>query len=178
MEHKVFFLDRDGVINQEVNYLFKIKDFIFISGVFKSLNYLSSLGFKFIIVSNQSGISRGFYSERDFVKLNKWMIAQFKKNNIEILDVFICPHSPEDNCSCRKPRIGLFEKALNKYSINISNSWMIGDSERDITAAMAAGITNTIMVRSGHKIDEKNTKAKYIINSINNINEIDAFKVS
>jgi len=85
MEHKVFFLDRDGVINQEVNYLFKIKDFIFISGVFKSLNYLSSLGFKFIIVSNQSGISRGFYSERDFVKLNKWMIAQFKKNNAKYL---------------------------------------------------------------------------------------------
>jgi len=178
MKHKVFFLDRDGVINQEVNYLFKIKDFTFISGVFKSLNYLSSLGFKFIIVSNQSGISRGFYSERDFLKLNKWMLAQFKKNNIDILDVFICPHSPEDNCSCRKPKIGLFEKAFNKYSINIPNSWMIGDSERDIISAMAAGIPNTILVRSGHKIDEKNTKAKYIINSIDNINDIDAFKVS
>jgi len=169
---KIIFLDRDGVVNVEKEYVHKIKDFSFIEGVFDALIYLKLLGYEFIIVSNQSGIGRGYFHLNDFNILNTWMISEFKKKNIEIIDVLICPHSPEDKCSCRKPQPGLFEEAIRKHKFIINNAWMVGDSERDITAANNAGITNTILVRSGHKIDEKNTNAKFIINSLKNINEV------
>lgn len=172
MAIKTIFLDRDGVINKEVNYLNKVEDFEFIDEVFKTCLYLRSLGFEIIVITNQSGIARGYYSINDFKSLNNWMIDQFKLNNIEILDVLFCPHSPESNCKCRKPKPGMFFEAKNKYNINMYNSWMIGDRERDITAASSAGIKNTILVRSGHKNDECNSKAKYILDSIKDVKNV------
>ncbi len=172
MTIKTIFLDRDGVINKEVNYLHKIEDFEFIDEVFETCFYLKNLGFEIIVVTNQSGISRGYYSENDFHVINNWMISQFNENNINILDVFFCPHSNESNCECRKPKPGMLINAKNKHNINMQESWMIGDSERDITAAYLAGITNTILVRSGHKINEKNSKAKFYLNSIKEIRNL------
>ena len=172
MANKTIFLDRDGVINKEINYLNKISDFEFINGVFDTCIYFQKLGYEIIIVTNQSGIARGYFSENDFHVINNWMIDQFYKNNINILDVFYCPHSNESNCECRKPKPGMFLSAKNKHNINMKESWMIGDSERDITAAYLAGITNTIIVRSGHKIDEENSKAKFYIDSIKDISSL------
>ena len=172
MAIKTIFLDRDGVINKEVNYLHKIEDFEFIDEVFETCFYLKNLGFEIIVVTNQSGISRGYYSENDFHVINNWMISQFKENNINILDVFFCPHSNESNCECRKPKPGMLLSAKNKHNINMRESWMIGDSERDITAASLAGIKNTILDRSGHKIDEKNSQAKFYLNSIQEIRNL------
>ena len=169
---KILFLDRDGVINLEINYLHKVNEFVFIDGVFESLKYIQNLGFKLIIVSNQSGIGRGIYEYKDFEILNNWMIKTFETFGVEILDVFICPHSPSENCSCRKPKDGLFREAFKKYTIEKESSWMIGDSERDITAARKAGINNTILVRSGHKIEEDRTNATYVIDSIASIQNV------
>ena len=170
-EHmKVIFLDRDGVINEETGYTHKIKDFRFIDGIFDSLNILKKLGYKFIIVSNQSGISREMYTLSEFNILNEWMLKMFSLNGINITDVFICPHGPDDNCECRKPKAGLFYMAFQKYDINLDSSWMVGDSERDIKAANTAGIIHTILVRSGHEINENTTKAKFIIDSVKNLN--------
>jgi D-glycero-D-manno-heptose 1,7-bisphosphate phosphatase len=169
MTIKTIFLDRDGVINQEVNYLYKIENFKFIDGIFSACRYVQNIGYDIIIVTNQSGISRGFYSENEYDILCEWMLSKFNENRIEILDIFHCPHSPESRCECRKPKPGMFIAAKNKHSINMKESWMIGDSERDITAASLAGIKNTILVRSGHKIDEKNSHAKYYLNSIKDI---------
>lgn len=166
MTIKTIFLDRDGVINIEKNYLHKIDDFEFISGVFDACNYFEKLGYRIIIVTNQSGISRGFYSAKDFEILTKWMLKQFKSRQIDILDVFHCPHSPNDNCKCRKPMPGMLLEAQKKYEIDMRNSWLIGDKEEDIIAANNSGINNTIIVRSGHKVDELNSKAKYILKSI------------
>ena len=166
MPIKTIFLDRDGVINKERSYLYKITDFEFIDGIFDACLYFISLGYKIIIVTNQSGIARGFYSENDFKILNKWMLNQFQKKEISILDIFYCPHGPESNCDCRKPKPGMFLKAKNKYNINLEKSWMIGDTEADIKAASSCGIENTILVRSGHKIDESKSNAKFILDSI------------
>jgi D-glycero-D-manno-heptose 1,7-bisphosphate phosphatase len=166
MPLKTIFLDRDGVINKDKNYLFKIKDFEFIDGIFKACIYFKKLGFEIIIVTNQSGIARGFYTENDFKQLTKWMLSEFKKRNISILDVFYCPHSPDFGCNCRKPKPGMLEEAKNKYNLDIKNSWMIGDTESDIYAANTIGIKNTILVRSGHKTDEKNSNARFILDSI------------
>jgi D-glycero-D-manno-heptose 1,7-bisphosphate phosphatase len=163
---RVIFLDRDGVINQEVNYLYKRKDFKFIDGIFEACKVFQLLGYKVIVVTNQSGVARGYYQEEDFHILTKWMLAQFNNRDIDILDVFFCPHGPKSTCKCRKPQPGMFLAARDKYDINMEDSWTIGDKEADITAANAAGVTNTILVRSGHIIDEMNTKAKFILESI------------
>ena len=166
------FLDRDGVINKDINYAYKIVDFEFIDGIFDVCIYFQNLGYKIIIVTNQSGISRGYYSENDFQTITNWMLAQFKKNDINILDVFHCPHSPDSHCNCRKPKPGMLLNAKHKHNINMQNSWIIGDKEADIIAGISSGITNTILVKSGHKIDELNSKAKFIIDSIQQTNKI------
>jgi D-glycero-D-manno-heptose 1,7-bisphosphate phosphatase len=167
MTIKTIFLDRDGVINKETGYLHKIEDFKFINGVFEACQHYEQLGYKIVIVTNQSGISRGHYSEDDFRNITDWMITQFNKNNIQILDTFHCPHLPDSGCNCRKPKPGMLLEAKKKYNINMLESWMIGDKETDITAAISSGIINTILVKSGHKINEADSRAKFIIDSIN-----------
>jgi len=171
VKKKIIFLDRDGVINEEVNYLHKIEDFIFIEGIFQSLHYLKKFGYEFIIVTNQSGIGRGLYDEDDYHKLDLWMKNVFKKNNLHILFSIHCPHTPEDNCNCRKPKTGMFEHCFKKYSISKEESWMIGDSKSDIEASQAAGVDNNILVRSGHPIPE-GIKNIPVIDSIKEINQI------
>ena len=168
MTIKTIFIDRDGVINKELNYLHKIDSFIFIDGIFDACEYYLKLGYKIIVITNQSGISRGYYTINDYQKLTNWMMRQFKNRGISILDTFHCPHLPESNCNCRKPKPGMFIAAKNKHNIDMANSWMIGDKETDSEAALSAGITNTILVRSGHKIDESISTAKFIIDSIEN----------
>ena len=172
MSVKTIFLDRDGVINKEKNYLYKIESFEFINGVFYACQYLEGLNYKIIITTNQSGISRGYYTESDFQKLTKWMLGQFNNNNIDILDVIHCPHLPSDFCDCRKPKPGMLLSAKTRHNIDMENSWMIGDRENDIQAAHNAGIRNTILVKSGHEIDELNTNSKFILNSIKDIHEV------
>jgi len=169
---KTVFLDRDGVINKEIGYLHKTSDFQFIDYVFQSCKYLNSIGYQIIVITNQSGIGRGLYTEKDFFELNEWMIKEFKNFGVEIQEVFFCPHSPEDNCECRKPKSGMFYSAFKKFNIDKKNSWMVGDKEDDITAARNAGLENTILVRSGHDINEKISKAKFIVDSIKDITSL------
>tara|TARA_B110000008_G_scaffold264630_1_gene289061 strand:- start:1639 stop:2178 length:540 start_codon:yes stop_codon:yes gene_type:complete len=166
MLQKAIFLDRDGVINKELNYVFKIQHFVFIKGVFETCKYLINLGYKIIIITNQSGIARGYYSEQDFELLTNWMKNEFKKNGIIILDVIHCPHLPEANCQCRKPKPGMLINARDKHGIDMDSSWLIGDKEDDIVAANHSNISNTILVKSGHKINQNLSKAKYILDSI------------
>ena len=166
MTIKTIFLDRDGVINKEVEYLFRIADFKFNEGVFDACLYFQNLDYKIIIISNQSGFARGYYSERDYLELTKWMLDQFNIKGISILDILYCPHGPESTCDCRKPKPGMLIEAKNKYNISMKDSWMIGDSESDIKAANAAGISKTILVRSGHRVDESNSNSTFTIDSI------------
>jgi D-glycero-D-manno-heptose 1,7-bisphosphate phosphatase len=172
MPVKTVFLDRDGVINKEVGYLHKIQDFEFIDGVFEACLYFKSLNYQIIVVTNQSGIGRGYYDEDDFHIINNWMLGQFKNKGIEILDVFFCPHDPESNCDCRKPKPGMLNQANEKHNIDMEKSWMIGDKEADVAAANSAGIKNTILVKSGHTIDEENSNARFILGSIDKAKEI------
>ena len=166
MLNKTIFLDRDGVINKDVNFLHKIKDCEFIDGIFEACIYFQDIGFKIVIITNQSGIARGYFNENDYQILTNWITLQFNKKSIKLLDIFHCPHGPDSKCSCRKPRPGMLLEAQHKYSIDMTNSWLIGDREDDILAANNAGINNTILVRSGHKINEGISNAKHILDSI------------
>ncbi|MDD2698939.1 MAG: D-glycero-beta-D-manno-heptose 1,7-bisphosphate 7-phosphatase [Arcobacteraceae bacterium] len=150
MKQKAVFLDRDGVINVEKDYLYKREDFEFIDGLFEALRYLQSLGFKLFIITNQSGIGRGYYKEDDFKKLTVWMVEQFKQEGIEISQVEYCPHAPEVDCSCRKPKTGMIEKIASNFKIDFPNSWIIGDKQSDIECGKNSNIGHSIQVKSGH----------------------------
>jgi len=145
---KAAFLDRDGVINIDTGYVGRIKDFKFKDGIFELLKLLQNLGFTLFIVTNQSGIARGYYNEEDFYKLTEWMKEEFKKEGIEIKDVRFCPHHPDitGECECRKPKPGMILELAKEYGIDLKNSIMIGDSDRDIEAAKRAGIEKTFKV--------------------------------
>jgi len=166
--NKALFLDRDGVINKEKNHLYKIEDFEFIDGVFETCKKYSDEGFLIIVITNQAGIAKGKYGEKDFSKLTEWMIKYFKEKNIIITKVYHCPHHPDYSgiCSCRKPKSGMLLSAKKEFDINMAKSILIGDKESDIEAGINAGVGKNILVRSGHKVDENNSKADYIINSI------------
>jgi len=172
VDNKIIFLDRDGVINQEVNYLHRIEDFKFINGIFDSLRALQELNYHFIIITNQSGIGRGFYSEKDYLLLDKWIKKEFEIKGIKILYSIHCPHTPEQKCDCRKPKPGMFINCFKLFQISKDDSWMVGDSERDIEASTMAGITNNILVRSGHPISEETKITSIVIDSIADITKI------
>ncbi len=143
MSRKVIFLDRDGVVNVERGeYTFKVPDFKFVDGLFSALEKLKKQGFEFIVITNQGGISKGIYNHNDVFLVHSHMSEEFKKHHIPLLAVFYCPHHNEvEKCICRKPDSLMLEKAIAKYQIDITNSYFIGDSERDILAAQKVNIT-------------------------------------
>lgn len=152
---KALFLDRDGVINIEKHYLYKIEDFEFIEGIFELCRYYQDLGFIIIVVTNQSGIARKYYSEDDFKSLTTWMIEQFKHNKIVISKVYHCPHHPDisGECSCRKPKSGMFLEAQKEFHIDMENSIMIGDKERDIEAGLNAGVKENYLFDESGEVE-------------------------
>ena len=164
MSRPALFLDRDGVVNIEKNYLHKVEDFEFIDGIFELCQKYQNLNYLIVVVTNQSGIARGYYSEDEFEKLTIWMIETFKKQGIAITDVYHCPHHPDISgpCSCRKPEPGMLLEAAKKHDIDLKHSLLVGDSERDITAAHRAGLEETYLFSP----DAKNSEATKIIRSL------------
>ena len=169
---KAVFLDRDGVINVEKDYAYKIEEFEFIDFVFDSLKYLQDLGYLLFIITNQSGIARSYYTIDDFLKLTSWMLLEFEKRGIKISQVEFCPHGPNDNCLCRKPKTAMIDNILKNYSVDLEKSWLIGDKSSDIKCAKNAKIKNTIQVKSGHSFDEKESVADFVCDSIKDIKKI------
>jgi D-glycero-D-manno-heptose 1,7-bisphosphate phosphatase len=145
---KAAFLDRDGVINIDKNYVYKIEDFEFKDGIFELLKLLQSKGFTLFVVTNQSGIGRGYYTLQDFKKLTEYMLNELKKKGIEIKEVAFCPHHPDDDCECRKPKPGMILNLVKKYNIDLKNSILIGDKQSDIKAGKNAGVGKTYLVES------------------------------
>lgn len=166
---KALFLDRDGVINIEKDYLYKIKDFEFIDGIFELCRYYQNIGYDIFVVTNQSGIARAYYGEDDFAILSSWMKDEFLKNDIEIKKVYYCPHHPDisGECSCRKPHAGMLLEAKKDFNIDLENSILIGDKERDIEAGLNAGLRETYLFDESETI--KDSKATKIVSKLNDI---------
>ncbi|MEZ8949835.1 D-glycero-beta-D-manno-heptose 1,7-bisphosphate 7-phosphatase [Vibrio sp. 10N.247.311.18] len=159
---KAFFLDRDGVINVDHGHVGSVEKFDFIEGVFEACRKINELGFKIIIVTNQSGIARGYYTEEDFNTLTNWMIEEFEKNDVKIDDVFYCPHHPEKgsgkylrDCQCRKPNPGMILDAAAKHKLNLKLSVLVGDKVSDILAAEKAGLDETYLINSKYLTTEQ-----------------------
>ena len=133
---KAVFLDRDGTINVDKNYLYKNEDFEFLPGAVEGLKALQASGFLLIIVTNQSGIARGFFTEDDYLKLNDFMLNELEKQGVHISKSYYCPHGPDSTCKCRKPETGLFEQAVKEFDIDLSKSFAIGDKPRDCSICL------------------------------------------
>ena len=138
MGNKAVFLDRDGTINADKNYLYRAEDFEFLPGAVEALRMLQSHGFLLIIITNQSGIARGYYTENDFLSLTEWMLERLKESGVNIAKVYYCPHLPDAKipeyrkiCDCRKPETGLFEEAAREFDVDMAKSFAVGDKMRD-----------------------------------------------
>ena len=161
LQTKAIFLDRDGVINIDKSYVYKIDEFEFSDGIFEVLKYFQSLGYILLVVTNQSGIGRGYYTQKDFLKLTSYMCNEFEKRDIKISKVYHSPSLPEKNLPCRKPNPGMLLEGEKDFNIDMKSSWMIGDKKSDIEAGLNAGISNTIYIGDGEL-----EVAKFCVNSI------------
>lgn len=147
MLHKALFLDRDGTINVDYGYVYQIEKFEFINGIFELCQKAQEKGYLIIVITNQSGIARGYYTDKDFHKLNRFMVDEFAKKGIRITDVFYCPDLEGNR---RKPNCGMFIEAKEKYNIDISSSISLGDKERDIEAAQKAGVSKNFLFKGNY----------------------------
>ena len=165
---KVIFLDRDGTINVEKDYIYKSEDLVFEEGTIEALKTFKNLGYILIVVSNQSGIARGYFTEKDLNIFNNNMNEILKKNGVEITEFYCCPHHPDGIgeykkvCECRKPNNKMIEDAIKKYNIDREKSYMIGDKTSDIGAGLKSNL-KTVLVKTGYglkdmeKIDKNKT---------------------
>lgn len=138
--NKAVFLDRDGTINVDKHYLYKTEDFEFIEGAVEGLRILQDLGFMLVVITNQSGIARGYYSEDDYRVLNQFMYQRLNEYGVHIKNDYYCPHFPDavvskyrKKCNCRKPGVELWERAVKELDIDLDQSFCIGDRLRDLT---------------------------------------------
>ncbi|TGM80975.1 D-glycero-alpha-D-manno-heptose-1,7-bisphosphate 7-phosphatase [Leptospira bouyouniensis] len=171
--NKALFLDRDGVINEDYDYVYQIQNFHFKPGIFELCQYANSKGYLIFIITNQAGIARGFYSERDFVKLTRWMLAEFQKHNCLISKVYYCPYHPEygnskykRTSSYRKPGPGMILKAQKRFHVDLVHSVLIGDQTTDLQAGLKAGIGTNLLVFNPNKKSSSLLEGTFLINSL------------
>lgn len=146
------FLDRDGVINQDLGYVHRREDFKFIDGIFDLCREAQRLGYWIFVITNQAGIGRGYYSESEFLELTDWMKNYFRSEGIEITAVYFCPFHPQygmgkykRESNCRKPRPGMILQAVEEFGVDLSRSVLVGDKPTDVEAGNAAGIISKIL---------------------------------
>lgn len=146
--NKAVFLDRDGVINKDCGFVASIDKFEFLPRVFSSLKQLTDAGLMLVIITDQTGIGKGYYNLEDMEKVHNHMLKEMKKHDIKIAGIYACTHAPEDKCNCRKPNIEFFKRAEEELNLNLEMCYMIGDKTKDIQAGKNAG-TKTVLVLTG-----------------------------
>jgi D-glycero-D-manno-heptose 1,7-bisphosphate phosphatase len=155
LQNKALFLDRDGTINVEKHYVYKMEDFEFREGIFELVQDFFQRGYLVFVITNQAGIARGFYSELDFHLLNGWMVEQFRLKGIEITKVYYCPHHPDitGDCPCRKPHPGMILEAESEFGLDLASSVLIGDKESDVEAGLNAHVGTNYLIKETGKVN-------------------------
>ncbi|EKK7701898.1 D-glycero-beta-D-manno-heptose 1,7-bisphosphate 7-phosphatase [Cronobacter sakazakii] len=168
------FLDRDGTINIDHGYVSEIDRFEFIAGVIDAMRELKAMGFALVLVTNQSGIARGKFTEAQFEQLTEWMDWSLADRGVDLDGIYYCPHHPEgaveefrQNCDCRKPQPGMLISARDFLHIDMAASYMVGDKLEDMQAGSAAGVGTKVLVRTGKPVTpEAEAAADWVLNSL------------
>ena len=168
------FLDRDGTLNVDHGYVHEIDEFQFIDGVIDACLKLKEMGFLLVLVTNQSGIARGKFTEDQFMTLTEWMDWSLADRGVDLDGIYFCPHHPEATvaefrqaCDCRKPQPGMLLTAQEELNIDMAASYMVGDKLEDMLAGQAAGVGMKVLVRSGKPVTaEGEAAADWVINSL------------
>ena len=176
---RAIFLDRDGVLNVDNGYVAKVDDFEFIEGVIEACKALKEKGYLLVVITNQSGIARGYFSEAQFHTLTEWMDWSLADRGVDLDGIYYCPHHAEKgiaefkvDCDCRKPKPGMLLSAIEELNIDITNSILVGDKVSDLQAGIAAGIETNYLVRTGKQITvEGEALATAVFDSLSDIVE-------
>ncbi|OOE36453.1 D-glycero-beta-D-manno-heptose-1,7-bisphosphate 7-phosphatase [Salinivibrio kushneri] len=171
------FIDRDGVVNVDHGYVSSIDSFEYIEGVFDACRALKESGYLLVLVTNQAGIARGYFSEQDFLQLTEWMDWNFADKGVDFDGIYYCPHHASEgvgeyriDCDCRKPKPGMLIDAQQELDIDMSRSVMVGDKVDDMKAAECAGVATRLLVRSGKPVTEQGVAlATDVVDSIADI---------
>lgn len=161
MKNKAVFVDRDGTINVDVHYLNDPDKFEMYPGVGEGMKILHDKGFKIIVITNQSGIARGYFTEKQLSDIHERMKQEFQKFAVALDGIYYCPHHPDDRCNCRKPKPGLLIECGKKYNIDFKSSFLVGDKCSDILAGRSVGC-KTILVKTGHGLWEYENKKCHV----------------
>jgi D-glycero-D-manno-heptose 1,7-bisphosphate phosphatase len=153
------FIDRDGVINEEREYVHKVEDFVILPGAVAGLKALQDAGFTIVVVTNQAGIGRGLYTEAAFHELTLHMQTLLSESGVHVSGVYFCPHHPtaglgpyRQDCECRKPRPGMLRRAAREMGLDLSRSVLVGDKMSDVEAGRSAGLAEAVLVETGHAL--------------------------
>lgn len=174
------FLDRDGTINVDRGYVHDVDQFQFIDGVIDAMKKLKEMGFALVLVTNQSGIARGKYTEDAFMTLTEWMDWSLADRGVDLDGIYFCPHHPEygdgeyrQECDCRKPKPGMLLSAQRYLNIDMAASYMVGDKPEDMQAGIAAGVGTKVLVRTGKPITERGEAlADWVIDSLADLPDV------
>lgn len=145
MPDRAVFIDRDGTMAEDVHYCSRPEDFELFSNTAKAIKLLSENGFKVIVITNQSGIARGYFTEEILAKIHEKMERELAREGACVDDIYYCPHHPDDNCDCRKPKPKLILQAARKHNINLEHSVVVGDLPMDIGLGKAAGCKTILL---------------------------------
>jgi len=155
---KALFLDRDGVINVEKDYVYRVEDFEFMPGIFELCAAARALGFQLVVITNQAGIGRGYYGEDDFQALTGWMLERFRERSIDFARIYHCPHHPTAGVGDyrresfdRKPNPGMILRAREELGLDLSRSVLLGDKDSDIGAGRAAGVRHLLKLANARE---------------------------
>lgn len=164
---RAVFIDRDGTINVEKEYLYLSAELEFIPGAATAIRLLNEAGFLVVVVTNQSGVARGYYTEEDVHNLHRYIASQLELSGARVDAWFYCPHHPSGRgsyalpCRCRKPQPGMLQEAARRFDIDLESSFMIGDKLVDVAAGRAAGC-RSILVRTGYGADEESSLSESV----------------
>lgn len=144
--HKAVFLDRDGTIARDVPYCSRPEDFELLPGVAEGIKELNKHGFKVVVITNQSGIARGYFTEEMLARIHDKMLKELAQQGAQVDAIYYCPHHPDDNCNCRKPKPEMVFKAALDLDIDLSQSYVIGDNEMDVELARRASCRGSLKI--------------------------------
>lgn len=166
MASRAVFLDRDGTIAPDVNYCSRPEDFQIFPEVPQAVRLLNECGFKIVVITNQSGIARGYFTEDTLTQIHRKLVYELGQHDARIDGIYHCPHHPDDACQCRKPGTALFRRAAEELGIDLGGSFMVGDMQIDIDAGKAVGCRTILVTTGPRQGSDINDPADYTADSL------------